>query len=223
MNVNSFMTQLCEQRFENAFNPYADCCPIHDLPDAPSIRKAAICAMLKAAEGTGIDSLWIGRDLGYRGGRRTGLAFTDDTHIDAHAARWGVHLQRPTKGAAVRERTAAVIWSALMQITAPIFLWNVFPFHPHTETDPFTNRSHNAIEREFGEEILLNLIVLLQPREIVAVGNDAATTASRLAGSLRIAQVRHPSYGGQTTFLKQIQVLYRLPARHERSTSQIRQ
>ena len=84
--------------------------------------------MLKAATHRDIDALWIGRDLGYRGGRRTGLALTDDVHLSIHATRWNVAVERRMTGSMVAERTAAVIWSMLALVAAPVFLWNVFPF-----------------------------------------------------------------------------------------------
>jgi hypothetical protein len=106
------------------------------------------------------------------------------------------------------ERTAAVIWRAIAQIGRPIFLWNVFPFHPYETNDPFTNRSHNSNERIVGEELLSELIGILNPRRLVALGNNAAGTVARLAGKRDVIHVRHPSYGGQREFMAQIQILY---------------
>ncbi|EPO7864793.1 uracil-DNA glycosylase [Pseudomonas aeruginosa] len=166
--------------------------------------------MLRSATEGPVDAIWIGRDLGYRGGRRTGLALTDDVHINEHARRWNLDLtpERPTIGNAVAERTAAVIWGMLEHIDARIFLWNVFPLHPHESGDQFTNRQHNARERRAGEELLQQLIVLLRPSRIVAIGNDAAAAAHRITDSIPVIGVRHPSYGGQTLFQKQISELY---------------
>ena len=164
--------------------------------------------MLQAAVECEIDSIWIGRDLGYRGGRRTGLALTDDVHLYTHAQRWGISVQRPTKGKAVAERTAAIIWGILSRIKVPVFLWNVFPLHPHEPDNPFSNRSHNSHERRAGEEILFQLILLLKPRRLIAIGNEAALTAYRLSGHHEVIKVRHPSYGGQTQFLTQVRELY---------------
>ena len=167
-------------------------------------------SMLKVATEQEIDSIWIGRDLGYRGGRRTGLALTDDVHICKCAERWGLPIQRLTKGDVTAERTAAVIWSVLSQIEVPIFLWNVFPLHPHEPGNPFSNRPHNALERRKGKELLSQLIFLLKPRRLIAIGNDAAQTAHRLSDQHTVIQVRHPSYGGQTQFLEQMCKLYNL-------------
>jgi hypothetical protein len=210
MNPKQFVAALSAQSFENAFNPYRDRCVIHDRAGAPSTRARTLARMLKAAERTELDSLWVGRDLGYRGGRRTGLALTDDVYLATHAARWGIAAVRPTKGPLVAERTAAVVWAALQKIDAAIFLWNVFPFHPHVPRDPFTNRTHNARERAGGEVILCELIALLRPGRCVAIGAEAALSVARVAPKCKMLKVRHPSYGGQKAFLSQINEYYGL-------------
>jgi uracil-DNA glycosylase len=98
----------------------------------------------------------------------------------------------------------------LDQIDTRVFLWNVFPLHPHEPDAPFTNRQHNAAERRAGEEILDMLIDLLRPARIVAIGNNAAAAADRIAGSTEAVGVRHPSYGGQRQFEHEIAELYGL-------------
>ena len=130
-------------------------------------------------------------------------------------SRWGVEVERPTVGDVVGERTAAVIWTMLAQIDARIFLWNVFPLHPHEPGRPFTNRTHNSKERRAGEEILSLLITLLRPRRIFAIGNDAAQAVARIDDRLEMIPVRHPSYGGQTQFLRQIREAYELSVAEE--------
>ena len=210
MKPVQFVEALSKLDFENTFNPYSHRCDVHDLDDAPERRVQLLQSMLEVATEQEIDSIWIGRDLGYRGGRRTGLALTDDVHICKCAERWGLSIQRPTKGDVTAERTAAVIWSVLSQIEVPVFLWNVFPLHPHEPDNPFSNRPHNALERRKGEELLSQLIFLLKPRRLIAIGNDAAQTACRLSDMHTVIQVRHPSYGGQTQFLAQMCKLYNL-------------
>jgi hypothetical protein len=214
VNPQQFVDSLRNVRFENVFNPYADRCMVHDVSDAPVRRANALLMLLKAATLTEIDALWIGRDLGYRGGRRTGLALTDDVHLPIHATRWNVSVQRATTGTIVAERTAAVIWSMLAMVSMPVFLWNVFPFHPHEADDPFSNRSHKPHERAVGEALLAELTTMLKPRRLVAIGNDAARAAYRLTETAEVVHVRHPSYGGQRDFVRQIGYLYalRLPA-----------
>ena len=213
MTLHPFVKVVAALRFDNCFNPYSDRCEVHDHNDAPTLRSEALSAMVERAISSSIDAIWIGRDLGYRGGRRTGLALTDDVHIHLHAKRWNFSAERPTIGQAISERTAAVVWRVLDQIQSNIFLWNVFPLHPHESGEPFTNRQHNANERRAGEEVLHALIQLLRPSRIIAIGNDAAAAANKVSGLVPVFRVRHPSYGGQTQFLHQIDELYELRSR----------
>lgn len=210
MTPKNFVNALSSLHIENTFNPYSDTCPVFDNADASKIRKNSLLKLVEAASKADIDSIWIGRDLGYRGGRRTGLALTDDVNIDRHAHRWGIEIPRVTNGAPVSERTAAVIWSALEKIEDNIFLWNVFPLHPFIAGNVFTNRTHNSTERKIGEAILCELISTIKPRKIIAIGNDASVSASKLTSKIEIKKFRHPSYGGQTIFLEQVSKAYEI-------------
>ena len=213
MKLHPFVSTVASLSFEDTFNPYSDRCSVYDRADAPRRRAETLSRMVGQAVESDVDSIWIGRDLGHRGGRRTGMALTDDIHMECHARRWNFAANRPTVGEAVAERTAAVVWGMLNKIDAPVFLWNVFPLHPHESDAPFTNRQHNAAERRAGEEILGMLLELLRPSRIVAVGNDAAAAASRVAGITPVVAARHPSYGGQRQFERQITELYELDGR----------
>lgn len=210
MKANSFVRELTGLKLDNVFNPYSDHCDIHDLYDAPQKRRILLKKILEAANSVEVDSLWVGRDLGYRGGRRTGLALTDEKHIFQHAEKWGIKAGKFTKGEIVVERTATMIWDLLSQIDAPVFLWNVFPFHPYQPENPFSNRAHNVKERLLGEELLSLLIHYLKPKKIIAIGNDAEKVAVKMLDSNRVIKARHPSYGGQKEFVTQIQKIYHL-------------
>ena len=94
---------------------------------------------LDAAIAAHVDTIWIARDLGYRGGRRTGVPLTDEVHLgQAAALMGGIVLDRATRGPVVAERTAAIVWSVLTRIGEPAVLWNIFPLHPHEADDPFS-------------------------------------------------------------------------------------
>lgn len=210
MTPKQYLNALASYQSPNTFNPYSDHCPSHDRKHAAKIRSNNLWHSINALRKCELDALWIGRDLGYRGGRRTGLALVDEAFLDLAASRWQVPLKKATTGPLVAERTAKNIWMQILQIEAPVFMWNVFPFHPHSADNPFSNRSHTAAEREDGLAFLEQLIKLLRPRRLVAIGNDAALAASRIANKEQVLQVRHPSYGGETIFRRQIAELYGL-------------
>lgn len=210
--VDAFVASVADLRFDSVFNPYTDTCVDFDMPDAAAIRRSNLTKTLDAALTTGVESVWVARDLGYRGGRRTGLALTDEAHLNAHAALLGVEdLRRSTRGPAAAERTATVIWRMLLQIGKPIFLWNVFPLHPHEPGRPMTNRSHTRAERQACRHIMVTLLDLLAPKAVLAIGRDAEAAMADL--NIAAKQVRHPSYGGQPEFIDSVSAHYGLQKR----------
>jgi hypothetical protein len=209
MNTTEFVETLADLSFENAFNPYSDACRDFDQDDAPAIRRMNLKLVLDAAIDRKVDSIWIARDLGYRGGRRTGLALTDEAHLSDHSVLYGdLPLVRATKGPALAERTATVIWQTLNRIQRPVFLWNVFPLHPHERGDQQSNRCHTRSERIACRFLLSWLLEVLDPKVVVAVGRDAQMALTEL--EIVATQIRHPSYGGQSDFIAGIEDLYGL-------------
>jgi uracil-DNA glycosylase len=207
--ARSFTDALSAVRLDNVFNPYSDHCLLHDRPDAAERRRNNLQLSLSTAVTLNVRTIWIARDLGYRGGRRTGLALTDEMHLEAYSTLFrGLPVEKATKGPAVGERTANVIWGLLARISEPVFLWNVFPLHPHEPDDPMTNRCHTARERVACEEFLHKIIDLIQPEKIVAIGGDAHRAVEGLG--ITSEKVRHPSYGGQNVFIRQIEEAYGL-------------
>ena len=205
-----FVSMVRELKLPNTFNPYVERCEKYDKPRAPEIRAGVLSSILRAAGDVDVDAMWIGRDLGHRGGRRTGLALTDDLRFSIHTKRWGVDVERPTVGPMVRERTASVVWEMLEQIEENVFLWNLFPLHPFPEDNAYGNRAHSALERVVGVELLLRLISLLRPRRIVAIGKDSARALRNGLLEIDVWDVRHPSYGGERLFREQVASLYGL-------------
>ena len=209
MTPDDFIHALTGLRSQHAFNPYTDACEDYDSVDAPAIRRRNLRLVLEAATPKGVHSIWVARDLGYRGGRRTGLALTDETHLGAHAELYGcLPLAKATRGPVVAELTAKVVWTALKGVRRPVFLWNVFPLHPYVPGDPMSNRPHTHAERRSSAHLIGWLVSTLQPRTIIAIGKDAATALQE--SGLRPVIVRHPSYGGQRDFAEGIANAYGL-------------
>lgn len=212
MTPTSFVKALSSIRLPNVFNPYADTCGIHDKADAPATRRRNLRALLAAVRDLELDTIWMGRDLGYRGGRRTGLALTDERHLPAMNRIYpGSLCVRTTVGPEVAERTAAEIWAVLGLLERPPLLWNVFPFHPHLAGEPFTNRKFTSRELREVDELNGALIGWLPIRRIVSIGQDAAAYAAKFG--VEVQCVRHPSYGGVTEFREGISLLHGVDVR----------
>jgi hypothetical protein len=216
MNPRTFVSALSEIELDGVFNPYRNRCEVHDLADGPVVRRRNICNYLAAIERLETDTIWMGRDLGYRGGRRTGLALTDEQHLPLLEKSYpGVTVSKATKGPVVAERTAVEIWAILSRLERPPLLWNVFPLHPHEPGLPMTNRRFSARELASVTELNRILVAWLGIKRIVCIGQDAAGYASSFG--VQVECVRHPSYGGITDFRDGMHQIYGHDLRPSRS------
>ncbi len=212
MTVDAFVDELSGISLPNVFNPYRDVCKVSDHPASPSLRCQNLTFFLNTMLKHETRSIWLGRDLGYRGGRRTGIALTDEFHLSVLENTFGVFglvKATRTEEEATKERTATEVWKLLSEIREPILLWNAFPFHPFDENEPLSNRRHTAQEFDECRHILRKLFDWLKPTTVVALGADAEAAVLSIGHTCN--RVRHPSYGGQTEFARTICKIYGLP------------
>ena len=204
--AGGFVRALASTHIPDVFNPYSDICSVHDLPNAPAIRRKNLELILGAALDGGADTIWVAQDLGRRGGRRTGLALTDEASLGVNAARWGVEgVEKATHGPIVREATAGYAWRALANENARVFLWNVFPFHSHPPDAPLLNRGHTREEAVVAVPFMCWLLEALRPRAVVALGRLAEKAL--LKQGVDCNCVRHPGRGGGARFLEEVAAL----------------
>lgn len=207
MTPDSFVRSLSKVSLEHVFNPYSDECPWHDLAGAAAMRRANLRGYLTALKQARIDIVWMGRDLGYKGGRRTGLALTDEAHLSEMGEVYSVSgLLKSTRTAAISERTASEIWAFLRLLPQPPLLWNVFPLHPHEPGNSLSNRKFTKRELQHVHHLNQALFQWLNVKRIVAIGQDAQAYAATY--SLDVIAARHPSYGGMTDFRASIELAY---------------
>lgn len=152
--------------------------------------------------------LLVGEAAGYRGCRLTGIPFTsksillngvDELNLLGESRGYYSTNEFPRLK---NEATATMIWQKIIKIKPLPLLWNAFPFHPHQDNNLLSNRTPTQIELEIGTEFLQLLLQLFEIELIIAIGNKAAYTLRR--EGIEHFKVRHPSYGGKSSFIKEI-------------------
>lgn len=152
--------------------------------------------------------LLIGEAVSYRGGRLTGIAFVSESvmlgGVDTRSGRiLGADrgYRKATAGPRLStEASATMVWSTIREIQPLPLLWNAFPFHPFHAGDPDSNRAPTAAELAIGERFIARLLKLFPFQRIVAIGNHASASLSKM--SVPHDKVRHPSQGGKNLFVE---------------------
>ena len=85
--------------------------------------------------------------------------------------------------------------------TLPLF-WNAFPFHPHHEGKPLSNRAPTADEISEGISYLRLIGEWYRPQHVAGLGRKGARALERAFPGCRVAALRHPSYGGKNEFIR---------------------
>ena len=144
-------------------------------------------------------NLLVGEAPGERGCARTGIPFTDErllrsgSHPFLAALRETISVTGKT-----REATANIVWGHLGVCELVPAFWNAVPFHPRADTK--ANRAPTAREIESCQTFLEQMLDLLAPHSVIAVGRTAEGALRRL-GSRDFDAVRHPSHGGKRAFI----------------------
>ena len=179
-------------------NQYAQDVQGLDRQGGAAVRLRNLCYYLDAFAGARY--LLVGEAAGYAGCRFSGIPFTCEAQlVGPGALAWAQHNAFAGSSQAESpwvERSATMVWQALGTRTDCI-LWNAFPWHPHREGDPLTNRRPGA-ELGDGLPVLEQLVSAFPSAEIVAVGRVAQQALQRLG--MAATYVRHPSHGGKRAF-----------------------
>jgi len=181
-------------------NPWVDCHPALDLPDAPARRVANLRGYLRAHR----RAKWmlVGQEAGYAGCRFSGVPFTGEDLLEGPKA-LPIFVRAGARRSSARdklmsERSANFVWPCIGG-DGKVVLWNSLPFHCHEPGKPLTNRAWTPRDDRGGlaEKILRHMVEKVMPgARRIAVGRKAEQTLERL-GYDAVA-VRHPSQGGAT-------------------------
>jgi len=189
---------------DRAYNQFSR--GVGDL-EGNAIRRRNLRLYLTELEKIGPRMLLIGEAVSYRGGRLTGIAFVSETvmlgGIETRAGRiLGADkgYKKATPGPKLStEASATMVWGTIAEIEPLPLLWNAFPFHPFHAGEPDSNRVPSAAELLLGERFIARLLKLFPIEQIVAIGNQASLSLTRM--NIGHEKVRHPSQGGKNLFV----------------------
>src|ERR1051326_5150640 len=168
-----------------------------------AVRRRNLRLYLEQLDAIGPALMLVGEAVSYRGGRLTGIPFVSESLMLCGAgAALGEHRgsrRPPTTPRPSTEASATMVWATIRHIEPLPLLWNAFPFHPHAEGNPFSNRMP-AAELALGERFIEWLLRLFPIERVVAIGNAASSSLTRLG--IEHVKVRHPSQGGKRKFVE---------------------
>jgi hypothetical protein len=189
---------------ERACNQYSS--TLGDIR-ANAIRRRNLRLYLEQLDAVGARIVLIGEAPSYRGGRLTGIPFVSETvMLRGVETRSGFVLgeshgyRKATEGEKLStEASATMVWATIREIDPLPLLWNAFPFHPFDAGNAFTNRMPSAAELAIGATLIARLVQLFGFERIVAVGNHADASLTKLG--IAHDKVRHPSMAGKPEFV----------------------
>lgn len=202
-NLEKFVEELAAMKVTpNVYNQYsyehAENC----------IRRDNLLTYLKQMYRLKPKMILVGEAPGYRGCRLTGVPFTSEhllmnniEGLELFGKENGYRLAIE-KEKILKEATATIIWSTLIEHNIMALSWNAFPFHPHKKGDGESNRTPLKQELLLGEKPLLEMIKMYNIETVVAVGNKAEASLNSL--NISYKKVRHPAQGGKNEFVKGI-------------------
>ena len=224
--VRGFVDWLAQYQGSLVHNPWGEVNPdleiVTDGFDAAQVRRDNLVAYLLPRLGRA-KVFVVAEAVGYQGGRFTGIAITCERMLlDKHNTIRAkdvttIRLERTSSPSSAllkgtqqkdgfNEPTDTVVWSAIVEKGIDPYdtlLWNIFPFHPHKDGNPLTNRTPTDKEQQLGWEYTKRLLELhlelggVEPL-ILAVGQKSADTMGKFG--LSAIGLRHPANGGANLY-----------------------
>lgn len=184
--VDALIESVAGATIGDTFNQFRDSDGDDCGPDAPAIRRDNLRAYLGARLGAPV--LFIAEAGGWRGARYSGLSLFSERQFGPDEPGLRFSSRQPFGWS---EPSATVVQAAIAQWKFDVVLWNLVPTHPRRERQPHTNRTPSRAESREGERFTRELIDVLRPRHVAAIG----LVAARALGP-DVAVIRHPSHGG---------------------------
>ncbi len=204
-DTEEFIRLIKSQSGKGLFNQYSGRCELHDGEEAPLIRENNLREYLNAVKSC--DSIIIGEAPGYIGCRRTGIPFTDNSHLSVVSTTYGLDkLNTATKSGKDKENSALYMWREMSRLDNPPFVWNLIPLHPYKDSQ-MTNRTPVKRDFENTSEVILYLLKHGNFTKLYSIGRIAEKYLAKMGYSS--TYIRHPSHGGSVIFKNQIREYFK--------------
>jgi uracil-DNA glycosylase len=207
--IDNFINDLASETFgDDVYNEYAP----NDANNL--IRQANFRLYLAEMEKRKPKYLLVMEAPGYRGCRLTGVPVTSRkilleglSELDMFGREKGYQATDDAGFENVHgEQSATIVWGTLANLGIVPLIWNTFPFHPRKVGQERTNRRPRKPEMQIGTHYLQRLIGYFQPEIIIAVGNVAHETLTRM--KITSHKVRHPAQGGKNDFVAGVEAIF---------------
>lgn len=184
--IDALIDALARAVVGETFNQFRDSDGDDCGAEAPAIR----CDNLRAYLGARLHApvLFVAEAGGWRGARYSGLSLFSERQFGPDEP--GLHYSSRHPGG-WSEPSGTVVQAAIAPWKFDVVLWNLVPTHPRREGEPHTNRTPTRAETKEGEPFARELIDVLRPRHLGAIG----LVAARALGP-DVPAIRHPSHGG---------------------------
>jgi len=187
------------------FNQYRDRIEGVDLPDGPEIRRNNLRNYL-ASFPQKPPVVLVGETAGPWGGRFSGIAFTSERQLAKGLL--------PFKGAGSStheppylEYSGNIVWKTLLPYFPKFLLWNAIPLLVHKPGRPLSIRRPEEEELIEFTPILKQVLAILMPETVLAVGKSAQYALNFL--KVKNIYVRHPSQHGVNEFREGVERIFK--------------
>ena len=195
--ISDLVAYLQSIHLPRCFNPYAQIDTEIDLPHADKIRSKNLELYLTEMKAKSPQTMWVGEALGYRGGKCSGIPFTDTYQLTQSLSDYSIPTSNP-----IKETTARIVHDVLDNLEVQPLFWNIFPFHPYQGQNFHSNRPPISSEIRLGYKIFQKINSIFDVRSIYAIGRKAHHELKR--NGIQSTYIRHPSRGGANVFRKTI-------------------
>jgi uracil-DNA glycosylase len=150
----------------------------------------------------------VGESPGYDGCRWTGIPFTSGDMVRNSKHKMFKEIgNRIVLKQVVKEKTGTIVWKYLENDKPVPVLWNSFPFHPHKEGNPESNRQPSSSEVQEGVEYMKMVFDIFKPKTVCSLGRVGEKTLVRTFSGIDIKYIRHPSHGGKNGFIEGMNII----------------